>query len=99
MAVAKQAVKRSVTIDPEVLDSLIPDRKVNLSATVNEGLQLLAALDAQQAVVDDWEREHGQFTDEELRPYLQTAMQAQVDNAVRLLREARAARPPRRRHE
>jgi post-segregation antitoxin (ccd killing protein) len=99
MAVAKQAVKRSVTIDPEVLDSLIPDRKVNLSATVNEGLQLLAALDAQQAVVDDWEREHGQFTDEELRPYLQTAMQAQVDNAVRLLRETRAARPPRRRHE
>lgn len=96
MAVSKPAVKRSVTIDPDVMDSLIPDRRVNLSATVNQGLQLLAALDAQQAVVEDWEQEHGQFTEDELRPYLETAMRAQVENVLRIMREGDAQGPSRR---
>src|SRR5437879_929224 len=81
-----RAQKKSVTIDPEVLASLVPERKANLSATVNESLQLLAALDAQQALVEGWEAEHGQFTDDELAPFLEAATRAQVNNVMRVLR-------------
>jgi hypothetical protein len=89
---SRPAVKKSVTIEPEVIDRLDPDRLDNLSATVNEGLRLLAALDAQQALVESWEAEHGTFTEEELRPYLEAAVRAQVDNTLRTLRRARRPR-------
>lgn len=97
MAITRPALKKSVTIDPDVLDALVPRRKANLSATVNDGLQLVAALDAQQAVVHAWEKEHGQFTEEELRPFLEAATRAQVDNVLRLMRERRSRKPPVRR--
>src|SRR5262245_6877794 len=61
MATHNPAVKKSVTIDRDVLDRLATERTRNFSATVNEGLRLLAALDAQQALVDEWEAEHGPF--------------------------------------
>jgi len=101
MAVTKPALKKSVTIDQEVIDSLLPERTRNLSATVSEGLQILAALDAQQALVDEWEQKHGRFTDEELKPFLEAAINAQVNNVMRTLRQpeagASAGRPALRR--
>lgn len=101
MAVTKPALKKSVTIDQDVIDALLPERTQNLSATVNEGLQILAALDAQQALVDEWEKKHGRFTDEELQPFLEAAIKAQVNNVMRTLRQPEAGaaigRPARRR--
>jgi hypothetical protein len=98
MTAERSALKKSVTIDPDVIEALAPDRRANLSATVNDGLQLLAALDAQEALVEEWEREHGQFTDEELQPFLEAAIRAQVSNLTRVMGEARkrpaAARRP-----
>ncbi len=91
MAVSKPALKKSVTIDPDVIEALLPERTRNLSATVNEGLQILAALDAQQALVDEWEQKHGRFTDEELKPFLEAAIRAQVNNVLRALRMLDAA--------
>jgi hypothetical protein len=87
------AVKKSVTIDPDLLERLGPDRRDNFSATVNESLRLLAALDAQQALVDEWEAEHGPFDEEEMRPFLEAALQAQIDNTMRILTERRATSP------
>jgi hypothetical protein len=87
----RPSVKKSVTIEPEVIERLSSDRLDNLSATVNDGLRLLAVLDAQQALVDAWEVEHGPFTEEELRPYLEAAIRAQADNTLRLMRRARQA--------
>jgi len=92
MAITRPTLKKSVTIDPDVLEALVPERKANLSATVNDGLQLLAALDAQQALVQAWEKEHGQFTDDELKPFLEAAMRAQVENVMRLMRESRPSK-------
>jgi hypothetical protein len=91
MATHQPAVKKSVTIDRELLDRLGAERTRNLSATVNESLRLLAALDAQQALVDEWEAENGPFTEEELRPFLETAMRAQIENTMRAIAEHRAA--------
>lgn len=90
MAVIKPALKKSVTIDRDVIKALRPERTRNLSATVNEGLELLAALDAQQALVDGWEKKHGRFTDEELQPFLEAAIKAQVNNVSRTLRTSQA---------
>ena len=87
MAIHNPAVKKSVTIDRELLDRLGVERTRNLSATVNESLRLLAALDAQQALVDEWEADHGLFSEEELRPFLETAMRAQIENTMRALAE------------
>lgn len=87
MAIHKPAVKKSVTIDRELLDRLGVERTRNLSSTVNESLRLLAALDAQQALVDEWEAEHGPFSEEELRPFLETAMRAQIENTMRAMAE------------
>ena len=87
----RPTVKKSVTIEPEVIERLSSDRLDNLSATVNEGLRLLATLDAQQALVDAWEAEHGLFTEDELRPYLEAAIRAQAENAFRTLRRTRQA--------
>ena len=87
MAIHNPAVKKSVTIDRELLDRLGVERTRNLSATVNESLRLLAALDAQQALVDEWEADHGPFSEEELRPFLETAMRAQIENTVRVKAE------------
>ena len=87
MAIHNPAVKKSVTIDRELLDRLGAERTRNLSATVNESLRLLAALDAQQALVDEWEAEHGLFSEDELRPFLETAMRAQIDNTMRAMAE------------
>lgn len=91
MASREPAVKKSVTVDPELLDRLGPERTRNFSATVNESLRMLAALDAQQALVDEWEAEHGRFDESELRPFLQAAMEAQIENAMRVLGERRTA--------
>ncbi len=95
MAVRKPALKKSVTIDPDVIEALLPERTRNLSATVNEGLQILAALDAQQALVDEWEQKHGRFTDELLKPFLEAVIQAQVNNVLRAMRmsDAGASNP------
>jgi hypothetical protein len=49
------------------------------------------ALDAQQALVDEWEAEDGPFAEEELRPFLETAMRAQIENTMRAIAEHRAA--------
>jgi 5'-deoxynucleotidase YfbR-like HD superfamily hydrolase len=91
MATPQPATKKSVTIDPEVLQALLPERRQNLSATVNESLELLAALDAQQAVVDEWEEKHGRFTEDELRPFLEAAIEAQVKNVMRTLEPSSGA--------
>jgi hypothetical protein len=93
MAPISSAVKKSVTVDRDVLDRLGPERTRNLSATVNDGLRLVAALDAQQALFDDWEDENGPFDEEELRPFLETAMRAQMENTMRILAERRTAAP------
>ena len=87
MAIHNPAVKKSVTIDRELLDRLGVERTRNLSATVNESLRLLAALDAQQALVDEWEADHGPFSEDELRPFLETAMRAQIENMMRAMAE------------
>jgi hypothetical protein len=94
MAATRPTLKKSVTIDPDVLEALIPERKANLSATVNDGLQLLAALDAQRELVQAWETEHGEFTDDELKPFLEAAMRAQVENVMRLMRESGPSKTP-----
>ncbi len=91
MAPTHTAVKKSVTVDRELLDRLGPERTRNFSATVNEGLRLLAALDAQQALVDEWEAENGPFDEEDLRPFLETAVRAQMENTMRVLAERQAA--------
>lgn len=91
MAIHHAAVKKSVTIDRDLLDRLGPERTRNFSATVNESLRLLAALDAQQELVDEWESENGPFDEEELRPFLETAMRAQIENTMRILAERQAA--------
>jgi hypothetical protein len=93
MTVTKPALKKSVTIDQDVIDALPPERTRNLSATVNEGLQIVAALDAQQALVDEWEQKHGRFTDEELEPFLAAALEAQVNNVMRAIRRAQVGAP------
>jgi hypothetical protein len=85
------AVKKSVTIDSEVLASLAPERTENLSATVNESLRLVAALDKDRRLVESWEAEQGRpFTDEELRPYIELILTAEVRNAVRVHKDAPA---------
>jgi hypothetical protein len=91
MGTRQPAVKKSVTIDQSVLDRLGTERTRNFSATVNESLRLLAALDAQQALVDEWEAEHGPFSEDELRPFLEAAMRAQLENTMRAVAEHRAA--------
>ncbi|HEY4028649.1 MAG TPA: hypothetical protein VGO86_19640 [Candidatus Dormibacteraeota bacterium] len=91
MAGSDAAVKKSVTIEPELLERLGPERMRNFSATVNESLRLLAALDAQQLLVEEWEAESGPFDEEELRPFLETALRAQIQNTMRILGERRAA--------
>lgn len=85
------AVKKSVTIDAEVLSALAPERTQNLSATVNESLKLVAALDKERRLVESWEAEQGRpFTDEELRPYVELILMAEVRNASRISRDAPA---------
>ncbi|TMD98419.1 MAG: hypothetical protein E6I76_04425 [Chloroflexi bacterium] len=82
-------VKRSVTIDPEVLAELSPERRANLSAAVNDALRLLAAFDAQQRLVDEWEAEQGRpFTPEELAPYIEAAVRAQAELTMMVAEEA-----------
>ena len=49
-----------------------------------------AALEAQQALVDEWESQHGAFTEEELGPFLERIVRAQVNNSVRVLKVARS---------
>ena len=84
MAQSAHAVKKSVTIDADVLSSLAPERTENLSATVNESLRLVAALDKERRLVESWEAEQGRpFTDDELRPYVELILMAEVRNAVR----------------
>ena len=90
MARRDAAIKKSVTVDPDLLERLGPERTRNFSATVNESLRLLAALDSQQALVDEWEAEHGPFHEEELRPFLETAIHAQIENTMRALAERRS---------
>jgi len=89
MTESAHAVKKSVTIDADVLSSLAPERTENLSATVNESLRLVAALDKERRLVESWEAEQGHpFTEEELRPYVELILMAEVHNAVRVGRDA-----------
>ncbi len=84
MAQSAHAIKKSVTIDADVLSALEPARTENLSATVNESLRLVAALDKERRLVESWEAEQGQpFTDEELRPFIELILTAEVRNAAR----------------
>jgi hypothetical protein len=91
MAMHHTAVKKSVTIDRELFDRLGPERTQNFSATVNESLRLLAALDAQQALVNEWAVENSQFDETDLRPFLETAMRAQIESTMRIVAEHWAA--------
>ena len=86
---ARAAIKKSVTIDPEVLESLSAERRTNLSAAVNAGLRYMAALDDQRRIVAEWELEDGTFTPEELAPYLEVAIRAQAEHAARTVVAAR----------
>jgi len=83
-------LRKSVTVDRELLDRLGPERTRNLSATVNQSLRLLAPLDAQQELIDEWAAEHGPL-DEDLRPFLESAVRAQIESRLRILTERRAA--------
>ena len=84
MTQAVRAVKKSVTIDADVLAALAPGRTENLSATVNESLRLVAALDKERHLVEAWEAEQGHpFTEDELRPYVELILMAEVRNARR----------------
>ncbi len=84
MAQSAHTIKKSVTIDADVLSALDPERTENLSATVNESLRLVAALDKERHLVESWEAEQGRpFTDEELRPYIELILTAEVRNAAR----------------
>jgi hypothetical protein len=69
-----------VTIEPEVLEALAPERRENLSATVIASLRYMAALDEQRRMVADWEAEDGFFTPEELVPCLEVALRAQAQH-------------------
>ena len=84
-------LKKSVSIDPKVVEALSVARRRNLSAAVNEGLRVLAALDAQQHLVDQWEAEHGPFSEEELAPHLEVVLRAQIEHTKRVLHEAAEA--------
>ena len=75
-----RSVKKTVTIEPEVLEALAPERRENLSATVNASLRYIAALDEQRRMVTDWEAEDGVFTADELAPYLEVALRAQAQH-------------------
>jgi len=91
MVPRSHAIKKSVTIDPDVLSSLGPERTENLSATVNESLRLVAALDKERRLVESWEAEQGRpFTDAELRPYIELILTAEVRNAARARNDAHA---------
>jgi hypothetical protein len=77
---AATAVKKSVTIDRLLLDDLDPSRTLNFSATVNEGLRLLASLDAQRALVRDWEASHGEFSAAEMEPFVDEVVGALTES-------------------
>lgn len=76
------AIKKSVAIERDVFRRLSPVRKRNFSRTVNESLRLRAALDQQSALVAEYESKHGAISDEELRPYLDAVIRAQVAAAL-----------------
>lgn len=82
-------IKKSVTIEPEVLAALSPERLSNLSATVNVGLRYMAALDEQRRMVAEWEAEDGPFTPDELAPYLEAGLRAQAEHMARAARSER----------
>jgi hypothetical protein len=77
-------IKKSVTIEPDVLAALSPERLANLSATVNDGLRYMAALDEQRQMVAEWEAEGGPFTPEDLAPYLEAGIRAQALHMARI---------------
>ena len=81
-------LKRSVSVDADVLKELSAERRSNLSAAVSEGLHLLAALDAQQEAVDLFEAEHESIDANELKPYLMAVIRAQAASVA-------LRRPPR----
>jgi putative ABC transport system permease protein len=80
-------------LDPQVVAALSTARRANLSAAVNEGLRVLAALDIQRLVVEEWEREHGTFTEHELAPHLEVVTRAQIDHLKRIVRDIGHAEP------
>ena len=84
MSASQPAVKKSVTIDADVLSSLAPSRTENLSATVNESLRLVAGLDRERQLVASWEDERGRpFSEAELRPFIELILAAELRNRVR----------------
>jgi len=90
----RRAVKKSVTIEPDVLAALSVERRQNLSATVNVGLRYMAALDDQRRMVAEWEAEDGAFTPEELAPYLEAAIRAQAQHLALAAADDRARSGP-----
>jgi hypothetical protein len=53
--------------------------------------KLVAALAAQQVLVDEWAAESGPFDEESLQPFLEAARRAQVRNTLRVRAERRPA--------
>jgi hypothetical protein len=73
--------KLAITVDPEVHELLIAAAEedgVSVSAWVTESLRHTLRIRAGLAVVAEWEREHGAFTDDEME-----AARRRVDDALR----------------
>lgn len=85
---AATAIKKSVTIEPDVLRALSAARKINLSATVNDALRLTVALDRQRAAVAEYERQQGEIAEEELAPFLAVAIRGRARSVARRARAA-----------
>lgn len=58
--------KISVTVEDEVLETARREAGGNLSAYVNEALKRHGRREAMRRLVEEWEAEHGEITDEEL---------------------------------
>lgn len=75
------AVKRSVAFDPDVwkeAEAAARQERTSLSALVNDALSEHLALQRGLRAMDEWQAEHGAFTDDEL-----AAADEALDRAVR----------------
>jgi len=75
------AVKRSVAFDPEVwkeAEAAARRERTSLSALVNDALAEHLALQRGLRAMDQWQAEHGAFTDDEL-----AAADEALDRALR----------------
>jgi hypothetical protein len=75
------AVKRSVAFDPKVwkeAEAVARQERTSLSALVNYALAEHLALQRGLRAMDEWQAEHGAFTEDEL-----TAADESLDRALR----------------